>query len=511
MGAPAVASANGATALRDVLASVLGHAAAAPHRPAAKDEERELTYGELRAAAAAMAGGLRARGVAPGDRVALQLPNSVDFLVSALACLWVGAIFVPVGVADPPARVARVVEDCDPTIVLTNLAIDAPHPDAVDVTAMLDPDAPPTAPVEPGDRPAYAIYTSGTTGTPKGVVIGRRALATAVWSWIDMVQLDRDTRAICVSPFHFDGSFSTLFPTITGGGSLVIPRREALLFPRYFFRKLTSERINTVSFSPSYLRLLLSSPHLDSVAQSDLRILALGGEACSASDISKVWEAAPQLRIFNRYGPTETTIAVSHFEITRDVIARGGAVPIGQPHPRSSFHMVDGDGRLIDQPDQVGELYIGGAQLMAGYWGAPDLTAEVLRTDVVPGRTVYRTGDLVRRSADGNYVYVDRADRVVKRHAVRISLVELGEVLRSLPGVTAATCVAFDNDGDLGIAAFVVSTTPSTPAELRQATSERLPATMLPDTIHVVDALPMTSSSKVDGRRLLADAGLRES
>jgi len=119
------------------------------------------------------------------------------------------------------APVARVVEDCDPTIVLTNLAIDAPHPDAVDVTAMLDPDAPPTAPVEPGDRPAYAIYTSGTTGTPKGVVIGRRALATAVWSWIDMVQLDRDTRAICVSPFHFDGSFSTLFPTITGGCQVI--------------------------------------------------------------------------------------------------------------------------------------------------------------------------------------------------------------------------------------------------------------------------------------------------
>jgi amino acid adenylation domain-containing protein len=490
---------------------VLGHAAASPSRPAAKDDTRELTYADLQAEVSALAAGLAARGVRAGDRVVLQLPNSVDFIVAALACMWLGVMFVPVGAADPLARVAGVVEDCQPTLLLTNPAIDEPYRGAVDVTAVLDPSAPPAALAEPGDLPAYAIYTSGTTGTPKGVVIGRRALATAAWSWVEMVKLDSETRAMCVSPFHFDGSFSTLFPTMTGGGSLVIPRREALLFPRYFFRKVASERITATSFSPSYLRLLLASPHLGSLAQSDLRILALGGEACSASDIANLWDAAPQLRLFNRYGPTETTIAVSHFEITRDVIARGGAVPIGQPHPDSSFHLVDGDGRLVDEPDRVGELYVGGAQLMAGYWGAPDLTAQVLRTDVVPDRTVYRTGDLVRRGADGNYVYVDRADRVVKRNAVRISLVELSEVMRGLPGVTAATCVAFDNDGGLGIAAFVVSATPATPLDLRRAASEQLPATMLPDSIHVVDTLPMTSSSKVDERGLLAEAGLRAS
>lgn len=496
---------------QDVLSSVLGHAARAPHRPAAKDDNRDLSYGQLVEATAAMAAGLRARGVTAGDRVALHLPNSVDFVVSALACLWVGAIFVPVGAADPPTRVGAIVDDCEPAIVLTNADIEQPHPRAVDVAAVLDPNAAPVDPVEAGDRPAYAIYTSGTTGTPKGVVIGRRALAAAVWSWIEMVDLDHETRAMCVSPFHFDGSFSTLFPTLTGGGSLVIPRREALLFPRFFFRKLIAEKITALSFSPSYLRLLLNSPHVDTFGRSELRILALGGEACSASDVAKVWQAAAHLRVFNRYGPTETTIAVSHFEITRDVIARGGAVPIGKPHPHSSFHLVDGDGRLIDEPDRTGELYIGGAQLMAGYWRAPDLTAQVLRTDVVPGRTVYRTGDLVRRAADGTYVYVDRADRVVKRHAVRISLVELSEVLRRLPGVSAATCVPFDNDGELGIAAFVVSAAAPTPAQLRQAAGERLPATMLPDTIHVVDGLPMTSSSKVDERRLLAEAGLRAS
>ncbi|HEY7049814.1 MAG TPA: amino acid adenylation domain-containing protein [Jatrophihabitantaceae bacterium] len=509
MGAPAVATAKEATATRDILASVLDHSVAAPHRPAAKDGLRELTYGELRDAAATLAAGLTARGVTAGDRVALQLPNSVDFLVSALACLWVGAIFVPLAATDPPARIAGVVDDCDPTLVLANPGIAQWHPRAVDLADVSGSTT--VAPIDPADRPAYAIYTSGTTGTPKGVVIGRQAFATAVWSWNAMVGLDADTRAMCVSPFHFDGSFATLFPPIAAGGSLVIPSRDSLLFPRYFFRTLTRERITLTGFSPSYLRLLLPSKELAGLADTELRILPLGGEACSPSDVALLWEAAPQLRVFNRYGPTETTIAVSHFEITPDVIAGGGAVPIGQPHPGSSFHLIDGDGGLIDEPDHVGELYIGGEQLMAGYWGAPDLTAQVLRTDVIPGQTLYRTGDLVRRDHTGNYIYVDRADRVVKRNAVRISLVELGEVVRGLPGVTAATCVAFDNDGDLGIAAFVVGATPSTPAELRRATGERLPATMLPDSFHVVDALPMTSSNKVDERRLLADAGLRAS
>jgi len=494
--------------MRDILDSVLTHAATRPRHPAAKDDSQDLTYAELRSEIAALASGLVSHGVAPGDRVALQLPNSVDFLLGALACMWVGAIFVPLAATDPPARVATVVDDCAPAIVLTSPAIENPHPGAVDIETLPDPSAPSVAPIDPDDRPTYAIYTSGTTGTPKGVVIGRRAFATAVWSWNDMIKLDHQTRAMCVSPFHFDGSFATLFPTVAGGGSLLIPPRESLLFPRYFFRTIARERITLTGFSPTYLRLLLSSAQLDSLADTELQTVAVGGEACSASDVARLWAAAPHLRVFNRYGPTETTIAVSHFEITREVLSRGGGVPIGKPHPESEFYLIDEHGGVIEGSDQVGELYIGGAQLMAGYWGAAALTAQVLRADVVAGQTLYRTGDLASRDHEGNYVYIDRADRVVKRKAVRISLVELSEVLRSLADVAAATCVAFDNDGELGIAAFVVTVGPQTPADLRRAAAGRLPESMLPDTIQIVDTLPMTSSSKVDERQLLADAGL---
>ena len=220
-------------------------------------------------------------------------------------------------------------------------------------------------------------------------------------------------------------------------------------------------------------------------------MVALGGEACSAADVEALWAAAPGVRVFNRYGPTETTIAVTHVELTPGMVA-DGVVSMGRPHPGVDFHLVDESGRLVDEAGQVGELHIGGAQLMTGYWGAPGLTAEVLRTDVVEGRTLYRTGDLVYRTPEGEYVYVDRADRVIKRMGVRISLVELAEALRGLEGVTAATCVAYDDQGQLAIVAFVVGEGLGSALDIRRAAADRLPDSMLPDRIEQVDSLPLT-------------------
>jgi amino acid adenylation domain-containing protein len=497
----------------DVLSVIIEQARTEPGRPAVKDLDRSLSYGELEDEVGRLAAGLLARGVQEGDRVALYLPNSVDFVVAALACLWMGAIFVPLSVTDPAPRLTVIIDDCAPALVVTpdvqsedaSLEISPGRPAAVSISELRAP-APIPAP-EPAAERAYAIYTSGTTGTPKGVVIGNAAFAAAVEATSAALGLDHHTRTLCVSPFHFDGSFGTLFPTLYCGGAIVIRPRDALLFPRTFFNAIAQEAITYTGFSPSYLRLLLSSQKTARLADTSLRLVALGGEASSPADIRALWSAAPQVRVFNRYGPTETTIAVTHVELTPEMIAEG-TVSMGRPHPGVTFHVVDEDGRLVHEASRVGELYIGGSQLMTGYWGAPALTAEVLRHDVVPGQTVYRTGDLVFRDEAGEYVYVDRADRVIKRSGVRISLVELGDTLRKLPGVSAAACVTFDDGGQLGIVAFVIADGPTTPTELQRAARRQLPDTMLPNRIELVDALPLTPSSKLDERRLLAEAGL---
>ena len=183
------------------------------------------------------------------------------------------------------------------------------------------------------ERVAYAIYTSGTTGTPKGVLIGNAAFSAAVTAAVDALGLDQATRTLCVSPFHFDGSFGTLFPTLFAGGSVVIRPREALLFPRTFFNAVANEDITYTGFSPSYLRLLLASPQMGKLAGTTLEVVALGGEACSAADVEALWAAAPGLRVFNRYGPTETTIAVTHVELTPGHGGRRGGAHRAVPTP----------------------------------------------------------------------------------------------------------------------------------------------------------------------------------
>ncbi len=318
---------------RNVLGAVLSHAERAPDHPAVKDLDRALTRGELRCAAGRVAAGLRARGVEPGDRVALLIGNSVDFVVAALGCLWAGATFVPLAITDPEVRRAQIVDDCRPALVITA--------DSLTALGATDKPAPPpeTGPI------SYVIYTSGTTGKPKGVQIPPEAFLTAVEACADAMGLTADDRYLCVSPVHFDGSFSAIFPPLVRGVPLVIPDREALLFPRRFFSIVAGEGITATSFSPSYLRLLRSSGRLATLADTSLRVMALGGEAPSAADIRAVWEASPGLRVVNRYGPTETTIAVAHQELTPELLD-AGSIPLGQPHAGSSFHLVDEDGQL---------------------------------------------------------------------------------------------------------------------------------------------------------------------
>jgi D-alanine--poly(phosphoribitol) ligase subunit 1 len=495
----------------DVLHQIAEQARIGPDFPAVKDLDRQLSYAELVDEISRVATGLADQGISEGDRIALLLPNSVDFVVAALASLWIGAVFVPLAVTDPEARLATIVADCAPAIVVTSDAR-GPHKLLGGITMLsisaLRAGEPVLVPVDSSARVAYMIYTSGTAGAPKGVQIGSNAFGAAVQSTARALGLDRLTRSLCVSAFHFDGSYANLFPTLYVGGTVVIRPRDALLFPPMFFNTVAGEKINYSGFTPSYLRLLLSSPRVRELGDSTLEVIALGAEALLVNDLRLLWSYAPQIRVFNRYGPTETTIAVTNAELTRDMIEEG-IVPIGDPHPGVSFHLLGDDGIVIDETNRIGELYIGGIQLMDGYWRAPELTQDVMRTDVIPGETVYRTGDLVYRDKTGRYVFVDRADRVVKRSGVRISLVEMNDVMSRLVGVTRAACMTFDNEGELGIVAFVVTSGSASALDLRRAAREHVPENMMPNRIELVKSFPLNKSNKLDERLLLLEAGLR--
>lgn len=499
-----------------MLHDIVERAHSDPQHLAAKDLERELTYAQLIDEVARLGAGLRARGVREGDRVAVLIPNSVDFVAAALACLWVGAAFVPVAITDPESRIETIVADCSPALVVTSAderhALPTALGDLIPLSLSVLREEPPGRMLENGDqsRVAYMIYTSGTTGTPKGVQIDDAAFAAAVHSTVSLLGLNPRTRTLCVSPFHFDGSYANLFPTLVSGGTVVIRPRDALLFPRTFFNTVSREKITYSGFTPSYLRLLLSSAQIEDLKNSSLDTIALGGEAISAKDLRTLWSYAPTIRVFNRYGPTETTIAVTNVELTPDMI-KHDVVTIGRPHPGVSFALVGEDGLIVEESGRIGELYIGGAQLMVGYWNNPELTGMVMRSDLVPGEIFYRTGDLVLQQDDGNYVYLDRADRVLKRSGVRISLIELSASINKVEGVTGTSCLAFDQDGELGIVAFVTTASDISALALRRAAARFIPSNMMPDRFELVTSMPMNKSNQLDESRLLSDAGLTPS
>lgn len=482
----------------DLVAAVEGHARSDPTAPAVADLDRLLSAADLAAQVRATAAGLAERGVGAGDRVTLFTGNSVDFVVAALACLWVGAVFVALPVDDPPARREALLADCRPALVA--------GAGGVPVADLRSTGVPP-APAGDPDRVAYAIYTSGTTGTPKGVLVTVGAFCTSVGAALDHMALSHADRVLCVAPVHFDGSYATVFPAVAAGALLLVPDRETLLFPRRFFSTVERERVTVTSFTPSYLRLLLRSGHIARLSATPLRLVGLGGEALVAADVIALMRGAPGVRVTNRYGPTETTIVVAHHDLSEEALT-AEAVPIGRPNPGSDFHLLDAGGRPILAPGEVGELWISGAQLMAGYWGAPEATAAVLRDDVVPGVRAYRSGDLACFDRAGVYSCLGRVDRVVKRRGTRISLDEVAAAVAALPGVTGAACSAVTVDGAPAIAAFVTSEQVVEPDVLRAAAGDILPATMLPDLVIAVDAFPTGKSGKLDERRLLAEAGL---
>ena len=314
--------------MADVLEGIIGQARTGPHLPAVKDSDHALSYAELLEEAARLATSLRDRGVVEGDRVGLFLPNSVEFVVAALACLWIGAVFVPLATSDPDARLATMIADCEPALVIHVDAHDEPtnprwcgRVPFVSISELQLTDADPIPCLAATPRGAYAMYTSGTTGNPKGVLIGTEAFGAAVDATSNALDLNGSTRTLCVSPFYFDGSFATLFPTLFSGGAVVI-RPYSLLFARTFFNTVLNESITYTGFSPSFLRLLLASPQIAKLADSTLDVIALGGEASSLADLRALWSIAPKIRVFNRYGPTETTIVVTHVHLTPEIDRR---------------------------------------------------------------------------------------------------------------------------------------------------------------------------------------------
>ncbi|MEU0357519.1 non-ribosomal peptide synthetase [Streptomyces cyaneofuscatus] len=472
-----------------------------PDRVAVVVEGTGTSYAELNARANRLAALLRERGAGPGGRVGLCLPRSVDLTTAMLAVLKTGAAYVPLDPAHPPARVAEIVSDARLHTVVTRTAtaralsaVTAPLVVLDDLGAELEalPDGNPPLAAEPGDV-AYIIYTSGSTGRSKGVLIEHRSVVNFVASTRDLFDLTPDDRMLGFASATFDVSVFETFSALLTGARLCLATEEERLSIDRLQELMERAAVTVIDLPPTVMPLLTPERF------PDLRIAFVGGEAFSA-DLVNRWNRGR--RLFNGYGPTECTVTMIVEECAGTWDA---SPPIGLPMANHVAHVLDRDFRRL--PVGVpGELVIGGAGLARGYLDRPELTAEKFVSDpfgTAPDGRLYRTGDLVKRLPDGRLVFLGRIDQQVKIRGLRI---ELGEVESALAGFTGIGPVSVrpwaDEAGDRHLVGYLTGVTKEQVTAVREHLGTLLPSYMIPSYFVVLDELPLTSSGKVDWRRL---------
>ncbi|WP_367127291.1 non-ribosomal peptide synthase/polyketide synthase [Saccharothrix sp. HUAS TT1] len=437
----------------------------------------DVTYAELNARANRLAHHLIGLGAGPERIVALRLPRSVDLLVAELAVLKAGAAFLPIDPDYPAERIAFMVADARPLVVL-----DGP----VDVSGQ--PDTDPGVPVRP-EHPAYVIYTSGSTGRPKGVVVSHAGLATFSAAEVEHFDVRPGDRVLEFSSPSFDASVLELCMAWPAGAALVVPPPGPLL----------GDQLAEVVNGHGVTHALIPPVALATVPDVKLptfRTLVVGGDACSA-DLVRRW--APGRRMVNAYGPTESTVVTSW----SGPLEPGGAPPIGRPVPGTRVHVLDGE--LQPVPVGVpGELYVSGVGLARGYLDRPGLTASrFLANPFGPaGSRMYRTGDVARWTAAGELEFVGRVDEQVKIRGFRIELGEVETALLRHPDVREAVVVArADARGHKRLVAYVVGEV-GQPDGVREFLGESLPDYLVPSAFVPLAALPISPNGKVDRAKL---------
>jgi len=515
--------------------------AATPQAPALVDERGVLSYAALDDEVAALAARLDALGVAPGTRVAVCLERDRRLVAALLAVLRLGAAYVPLDPRHPAGRLAHVLQDAAPGVLITTRAgfeqlaagvvagttagsaagsataaasavADAVADAAADATALppvpLFIEEPPgrlASPVRndtllPGHAPAYVLYTSGSAGRPKGVEISRTALDNFLRSMRREPGLGATDRVLAVTTIAFDiAGLELWLPLVCGACVRLAPAEVATDGPA-LLRLMRAWQPTLMQATPATWKLLLEAGW-----DGDPQLTVLcGGEAFPADLAQALVERCAA--VWNMYGPTETTIWSTLYRVR----GREARVPIGKPIDATQVYVLDRHGAL--QPQGVaGELYIGGAGVAEGYFRRPDLTAERFVADPysrTPGGRMYRTGDAGRLRADGQLECLARLDDQIKLRGYRIEPGEIEAVLKDAAHVAEAVVQAIPGpSGEPRLVAYVVpvcaSAVPGS-AQLLERLQRHLPSYMIPSAFVALAELPRTPNGKIDRRRLPA-------
>ncbi|MGB5851627.1 MAG: amino acid adenylation domain-containing protein, partial [Rhodanobacter sp.] len=489
-----------------------------PQAVAVSHEGATLGYAELNERANRLAHHLRASGVRPDQRVAICAERSLELVVGLLAILKAGAAYVPLDPEYPPERLAWMLQDCAPAVLLTQQALAprlAPLAPGVPLLALdgaepawaaCETSNPTTAAAGLHDRHlAYVIYTSGSTGLPKGAMNEHRGVVNRLRWMQEMFAVDARDVVLQKTPCSFDVSVWEFFLPLMSGARLVMARAGGHRDPAYLAEIIRREQVSTVHFVPSMLHAFLE--HGDSAACASLKRVICSGEALPAVLAAAFFRQLPDVGLHNLYGPTEAAVDVTAWACVPGDGA--SSIPIGRPVANTRIYILDGCGQPVPV-GVAGEIFIGGVQVGRGYLNRAALTAERFLPDPFghdADARMYKTGDLGRWRADGNIDYLGRNDFQVKLRGFRIELGEIEHRLATHPAVAQTVVLAReDRPGDMRLVAYVAAAagTNPDPAELSAHLRASLPEYMVPSHYVMLEAIPLSPNGKVDRARLPA-------
>ncbi|WP_284166140.1 non-ribosomal peptide synthetase, partial [Frigidibacter sp. SD6-1] len=477
-----------------LVAQLAARAVENPDHPAVECGGESLTRGALDRLARAHAAAFQRAGVGLGDRVAIHAGAGVDRVAAMLGALRLGAAYVPLEPSYPTERLAFMVEDAAPKLIVGTAAADAfagsiPRLDPADA-ARATPDGEPAIAPHP-DLPAYLIYTSGSTGRPKGVVIPHRGLANLA-DWMGAyLAFTPDSRFIATMRYGFDGSVAETWPILAAGGTLVMASQALQDDPARLLDWLGAQTADACFLTTPLAELGITS---GAIARTGMQVMT-GGDKLTLSP-----PEGATFRLHNNYGPTETSVVA-----TAAPVAPGSdSPPIGRPIGNTRLYLLNE--RLEPVPlGAVGEVFVAGAGVATGYHNQPGQTATAFLPDPFgpPGARMYRTGDLARHLPDGQLQHLGRADSQISLRGYRIEPGEVEAALRAEGGFAQALVVA--RDGRLIGYALTGADTPAPDLDaLRIRLRQRLPDHMVPAAILCLDAWPMTPNGKIDRKALPA-------
>lgn len=488
-----------------------------PKKIAIYCERKKISYQKMMYRVNQLAHYLVSIELKPGDKVAVLLDRDSDSIITLLAVMSIGAVWIPLDIDAPSTKHFEVIKSSEARFIISHtrytktlIRCDLSENNTLFIDKLKK-----SLETKPGyspdiklraNSPAYIIFTSGSTGKPKGVVISRAALSQHVYVASKAYRLCERDVVLQFAAHSTDTALEQILPALSCGARLVM-LKDRLLLARNFFQILQKKNITIADIPPSYFRELLQSKENDRYSFK-LRLILLGGEALTPSLI-KQWQNSifSKVKLLNAYGPTEATITalIHEVEKKRDYT---GAVPIGRPLGGMEAYILDDNHKLI--PEGVkGQLYLAGSRLATGYLDDEKLTKERFVTVDIGNKKgpqrLYATGDIVSylKGTKGQIVFHGRMDNQVKIRGFRVELGEIEAAIGDYVNCNVAAVSRQSISGDTLIVAYIApSSKPFGKADLRNHLKSNLPKHMRPHHIVYVESLPLSSSGKVDKTKL---------